>query len=435
MQQEFSKRRRKLMRKMGKNSIAILPTATEKTRNRDCHYLFRADSDFQYLTGFNEPDAVAVFIPNRKPAQFILFCRERDPKMELWNGYRAGLQGAIDQYGADDAFPINDISEILPGLLENCSRIFYDMGAHEHFDLQLIGWVNQLNQHSRSGVETPQTFTTLSTHLHEMRLIKSPAEIKCMRKAANISAQAHCNAMLACQPDMMEYEIEAELLYTFKQHGCQTAYNSIVGSGKNSCILHYTENNAKLNTGDLLLIDAGAELDGYASDITRTFPVNGQFSTEQAAIYNIVLNAQLAAIQEIKPGITWDTPHNTAIAYITEGLIKLGLLKGNKNKLIRDKAYDKFYMHRTGHWLGLDVHDVGKYKINNKWRRFESGMVLTVEPGIYIQPNSKGIAKKWWNIGIRIEDDILVTPTGYEVLSKDAPKTITDIESLMSLAT
>ncbi len=432
MKQEYIKRRRKLLRDIGKNSIAILPTATEKTRNRDSHYPFRADSDFQYLTGFNEPDAIAVFIPNRKPAQFILFCRERDPKMELWNGYRAGLQGAIDEYGADDAFPIDDIGDILPGLLENRSRIFYDIGAHEHFDQQLISWINQLNQHGRAGIETPQTFIALSTLLHEMRLIKSPAEIKCMRKAAKISAKAHCSAMQTCQPGMKEYEVEAELLYVFKQHGCQTAYNSIVGSGKNGCILHYTENNAVLNNGDLLLIDAGAELDGYASDITRTFPVNGQFSTEQAAIYNIVLKAQLAAIQRIKPGVTWDTPHNTAIACITEGLIKLGLLKGNKNKLIHDKAYNKFYMHRTGHWLGLDVHDVGRYKINNKWRRFEPGQVLTVEPGIYIQSNNKSVAKKWWNIGIRIEDDILVTATGHEVLSKDVPKTIADIESLMS---
>ncbi|MEJ2180049.1 MAG: Xaa-Pro aminopeptidase [Gammaproteobacteria bacterium] len=433
-QTEFAKRRKRLMQMMGKDSIAILPAAPTLIRNRDVEYRYRPDSDFYYLTGFAEPDAVAVITPKRKHGEYILFCRERDPLMETWVGPRAGLEGARETYGADDAFPIGDIDDILPGLLENRDRVFYTMGCNGNFDQHVIGWVNQIREKSRTGVHTPGEFVALDHLLHDMRLFKSRSEVSTMRKAAKIAAKAHIRAMQACSPDMSENEIEAELLHEFRINHCDEAYPCIVGGGANGCILHYIDNNAPLNDGDLLLIDAGAEKDFYASDITRTFPVNGKFSKEQKAVYEVVLQAQEAAIKQVKPGNHWKDPHNAAVKVLTKGLVKLGLLKGDVRQLIKKDAYRRFYMHRTGHWLGMDVHDVGDYKVGDAWRILEPGMALTIEPGIYIPAGSKRVAKKWWNIGIRIEDDVLVTKTGCEVLSNDAPKTVTEIEAIMAKA-
>jgi Xaa-Pro aminopeptidase len=430
---EHARRRKKLMDMMGDETIAIIPTASVYIRNRDVEFPFRPDSDFYYLTGYPEPEAVAVLIPDRHHGEYVLFCRENDPVMETWNGRRAGLDGAVERYGADDAFPISDLDEILPGLLEDRQRIFYTMGNNSTFDQRVLGWVNQVRKRARTGVSAPDEFISLNHLLHEMRLYKSRAEIAAMRKAAKISAAAHKRAMVACRPGKMEYQIEAELKYTFMKLGArEPAYPPIVGGGANSCILHYTENNQVLNDGDMLLIDAGSEYNGYASDISRTFPVNGKFTTAQREAYELVLAAQAAAIRKIKPGNHWNEPHEAAVEVLTVGMVDLGILKGKSRQLIKDQAYTKYYMHRTGHWLGMDVHDVGDYKVEGEWRTFEPGMVMTVEPGIYMPAGTKGLAKKWWNIGIRIEDDVLVTESGHDILSKDAPKSVEDIESLMA---
>ncbi len=431
-QKEFAARRKRLIQTMGRGTIAILPTAPVRVRNRDSEYPYRPDSDFHYVTGFPEPEAVAVLIPGRKEGQYVLFCRERDPDAEIWHGRRAGIAGASEKYRADQAFPIKDLDTLLPGLMEHCGRVFYTLGHNAEFDQRVVGWVNRLRQQGRAGVHTPGEFVALDHVLHGMRLLKSKAEVALMRRAANISALAHVQAMRTCRPGQFEYHVEAELLHTFRQHGCVPAYNSIVGGGANSCILHYNENNMLLNDGELLLIDAAAEYEFYASDITRTFPVNGRFSPEQKAIYELVLAAQYAALEKVKPGNLWTTPHEAAVNVLTHGLVKLGLLKGKPAQLIKDQNYRRFYMHRTGHWLGMDVHDVGEYKFGDQWRALEPGMVLTVEPGLYISAGSKGIAKKWWNIGVRIEDDVLVTATGHEVLSAAAPKSVAEIEALMA---
>ncbi|MEX0899589.1 MAG: Xaa-Pro aminopeptidase [Gammaproteobacteria bacterium] len=431
---EYARRRKQLMQMMGPGSIAIIPAASEKVRNGDAHYPYRQDSDFRYLTGFPEPEAVAVLIPGRKQAEYVLFCRERNPAMETWNGRRAGQQGAIDDHGADDAFPITDIDEILPGMLEQVDRVFYTMGNHPEFDQRLIGWVNHLRAQVRTGTHTPAEFVSLDHLLHDMRLVKSREEVATMRRAAKISAGAHKRAMRACRPGLNEFEVEAELLHEFHRNGGEPAYTSIVGGGENACILHYVENNAPLKDGDLLLVDAGTEFDGYASDITRTFPVNGRYSEAQRAVYEVVLKAQLAAIDQVRAGNHWNDPHDAAVKALTQGLVKLGLLKGNVPQLIKSGAYRKFYMHRTGHWIGMDVHDVGDYKIDDQWRVLEPGMVLTIEPGLYIAPGTKGVPKKWWGIGVRIEDDVLVTRGEPDVLSADVPKTPDEIEALMRAA-
>jgi Xaa-Pro aminopeptidase len=432
---EFSRRRKQLMRMMGKNSIAIIPTATEQVRNRDVEFPFRADSDFYYLTGFREPDAVAVLIPKRPHGEYLLFCRERDPEMETWTGRRAGTLGAIDSHDADDAFPFSDIDEILPGLMESCDRVYYTMGSRPQFDQRVMEWINRLREGARTGMRTPDKFVSLEHLLHDMRLYKSRSEIRVMRTAAKVACSAHRRAMQACRAGMKEYEIEAELLHEFRRAGMVPAYTSIVGGGANGCVLHYTENSAPLNDGDLLLIDAGAEYDCYASDVTRTFPVNGRFSAAQKALYEVVLAAQTAAIKKVRPGNHWNDPHEAAVRVLTRGLLKLGILKGKLAELIRTDAYRRFYMHRTGHWLGMDVHDVGDYKVGNEWRVLEPGMVLTVEPGLYIPAGSRGVARKWWNTGIRIEDDVLVTKDEPEILSDAVPRTVAGIEALMTNAT
>ncbi len=430
---EYPRRRRRLMQMMGRDSIAILPAAPVQMRNRDVEHAYRPDSNFYYLSGFNEPNSVAVLVPGRPQGEYILFCQERDPKMEMWNGPRAGPAGACETFGADDAFPIDDLDEILPGLLEDREKVFYSMGFTAEFDHKMMEWLNQVREKSRVGVHAPNEFVALDHLLHEMRLFKSRSEIKIMRDAARISAKAHCRAMQVCTPGMMEYQLEAELRHEFAQHGCrEQAYQPIVGGGDNACVLHYIRNDRELKDGDLVLIDAGAEKQCYASDITRTFPVNGHFSEPQKAIYEVVLAAQEAAIEAVKPGNHWNDPHHAAVRIITKGLQKLGLIKGNLRTLIKDEAYRRFFVHRTGHWLGMDVHDVGEYKIDGVWRLLEAGMVLTVEPGIYIQPGSRGVAKKWWGIGVRIEDDVLVTKDGYEILSEGVPKSVDEIEALMA---
>lgn len=430
---EYQRRRADLMAAMGADSIAIVTAAAEKIRSRDTQFAYRQDSDFQYLCGFAEPGAVLVLIPGRAHGQFILFCRERDRAREIWDGYRAGPEGARERFGADDAFPIADIDDILPGLIEGRGRVYCAIGRDQDFDRRLMVWVNNIRARVRTGAVAPGEFIDLDHLLHEMRLFKSPAELKLMRKAGEISARAHCRAMRAARPGLYEYQLQAEIEHEFVSAGARfPAYNSIVGGGANGCILHYIENSAPLRDGDLVLIDAGCEYQGYAADITRTFPVNGKFSGPQQALYEVVLAAQLAAIAAVKEGNPWNAPHDATVAVITEGLVELGLLKGDVKELIETNAHTRFYMHRAGHWLGMDVHDVGAYKIDNQWRVLEPGMVLTVEPGIYVAPDDEQVEARWRGIGIRIEDDVVVTRKGVEVLTTGVPKTIGDIQALMA---
>lgn len=429
---EFARRRKRVMEMMDERSIAILPAAPMRTRNRDVEYPYRPDSDFYYLTGFPEPEAVAVLAPGRSQGQYLLFCRERDREAEVWTGARIGLEGACEQYGAEDAFPIGDIDDILPGLMENRQRVLYSMGYLPEFDQRVLAWVNRIRGRSRAGVSAPVEFAALDHLLHDMRLYKSKAELALMRKAAEVSVRAHRRAMRACRPGLREYQIEAELLYEFLQRGCRApAYPSIVASGANACVLHYTANDSALKAGELLLVDAGAECECYASDITRTFPVNGRFGRAQRALYELVLEAQGAAIEQVRPGNHWNDPHEAAVRALTEGLVTLGLLKGRVSTLIRRERYRDFFMHRTGHWLGMDVHDVGDYKVGGEWRVLEPGMVMTVEPGLYIRGGRKDVARKWWDIGIRIEDDVLVTPEGPEVLTGALAKRVDEVEALV----
>ena len=431
--QEFARRRKALIDRMEPNSIAILTAASESIRNRDANYAYRQDSDFYYLSGFAEPQAVIVLVPEREHGEYLLFCRERNREREIWDGYRAGPEGACNDYDADDAFPISDIDEILPGLVEGRERVYYSMGRDQQFDQRVMRWVNAIRTKVRSGASPPGEFTNLDHLLHDLRLFKSAAEIRLMRRAAEISAQAHIRAMQHCQPNRYEYELEAELLHNFVREGARfPAYNAIVGSGNNACILHYTDNDRQMKSGELVLIDAGCELEHYASDITRTFPVNGKFNQQQKAVYELVLDAQSAALNKARAGNHWNDPHEASVTTIVQGLIDLGLLKGSVEEVIRTDAYKRFYMHRIGHWLGMDVHDVGDYKIDGQWRLLEPGMVMTIEPGIYIAPDDETVAKKWRGIGIRIEDDVLITKNGNDVLSKDVPKTVQEIECLMS---
>ncbi len=426
---EFARRRRQFMRMIGKDAIAILPAAPVRHRNGDIEYAYRQDSHFYYLSGFPEPDAVAVLVPGRPQAEYLLFVREHDALRESWDGARAGTEGAVEQYGADDAFPIEDIDEILPGLMEQRSQIFYSMGTHLDFDPRILSWVNGLRVHSRQGSGGLQEFVALSHVLDDMRLYKSRPEQANLRRAAQITVGAHRRAMRFVRPGRMEYEVMAEVLHEFRSHNADIAYQPIVGGGANACVMHYRDNNQPLCEGDLLLLDAGCELDYYASDITRTFPVSGKFTAVQRAVYEVVLEAQLAAIDKVRSGNHWNQPHEAAVRVVTQGLAKLGLLNGSTSKLIKDQAYLSFFNHRTGHWLGLDVHDVGDYKVGGEWRVLEPGMALTVEPGIYIRPSAR-IPKEFWNIGIRIEDEVLVTHGAAEVLTGTLEKTPDAIESL-----
>ena len=427
---EFARRRKQLMDMVGPGGIVILPSAPVRLRSRDVEYRFRQDSDFYYLSGFAEPDAVIALVPEREEGEFVMFCRERNPEKELWDGKRAGPDGALRDFAADDAFPIDDIDDILPGIMESCTRVYYTMGQYSEFDARVAEWINSLRSRELRGVHTPQEYVALDHLLHDMRLYKSRAEITAMRRSANVAVKAHKAAMQAVRPGMYEYEVEAEFANEFRRNDAWMSYNPIVGGGANTCTLHYVENRDQLVDGDLLLIDAGCELDYYASDITRTVPVNGKFSPEQRVVYEIVYEAQLAAIEKTCKGNHWNEPHDAAVKVITKGLKDIGLLKGTLAKLIKDGAYREFFMHRTGHWIGMDVHDVGDYKVGDEWRILESGMVTTVEPGIYI-PDSNKVAKRWRNIGIRIEDDVAITSNGPDVLSKGLAKDPDKVEALM----
>ena len=429
---EFARRRRQLMRMAGRDAIIIVPSAEERVRNNDAHYPFRQDSDFHYLTGFAEPDAVLALVPGRSQGEVILFCRERDRAREQWDGHRAGQEGAVADFGMDDAFPIDDIDDILPGLIEGRSRVYYHFGRETRFDLILMGWVNRVRSNIKQGAKPPHEFVALSHLLHDLRLYKSRSELRLMRKSAQIAAEAHVRAMRTTRPGMNENEVEAELLHTFRKHNAVPSYEPIVGAGTNACVLHYRANNATMQDGDLLLIDAGAEYACYASDITRTFPVNGRFTPEQRELYDIVLAAQLAAIEEVRPGKSFEAYHLAAVRVLTQGLIRLGLLKGSLRSNLESHTYRKFYMHKTGHWLGLDVHDVGDYRVDGGFRELEPGMVVTVEPGLYISPDLKGVPARYRGIGIRIEDDVIVTSGDPEVISAGVPKDADEIEALMA---
>lgn len=428
----FSKRRAELVNQIGDNDIVIIPTSTIKSRNGDVEYQFRPDSDFYYLTGFDEPDAVAVICPSREQGQFVIFCRERDELREMWDGRRAGLEGAMEYYGADDAFPIDDIGEILPGIMEEREKVYTTVGRYPEFDALILSWLNKIKQDVRSGKHAPYELVDLNHLLHEQRLIKRKDEIAIMSKAGKISAAGHKRAMQVCRPGMYEYQVQAEMECEFRKAGSHyNAYPSIVAGGENACILHYTENNHVLNDGDLLLIDAGAELDCYAADISRTFPVSGKFTAEQRALYNIVLEAQSAAFEKCTAGHTWNEPHEAAVKVIAQGLLDEGLLSGTLEQVLESNSYTQFYMHRTGHWLGMDVHDVGDYQLDDSWRELEPGMVFTVEPGIYVSP-ADDVDQRWHNIGIRVEDNVLVKKEGIDILTDAAPKHPDDIEAIMA---
>lgn len=433
---EFKNRRLALMQHMG-TGIAIIPTAAEAIRNRDSHYPYRFDSYFYYLSGFKEPESVLVLIAGDAgkglAPKSILFCRDKDMEREIWDGFRYGPAAAVAEFGFDEAYSIAEQDELVPKLLANQSKLFFSLGADAAWDVKLTQWLNQVKAQARTGVSAPDDIADVRKLLDEMRLFKSPAEQALMRRSANIAASAHQRAMQKARAGKMEYEIEAEFLHEFYRFGAQApAYTSIVAGGANACTLHYNANNAQLNDGDLLLIDAGCELDGYASDITRTFPVNGKFSAAQKDVYELVLASQAAAIANVKPGNHWNAPHEAALDVLVQGFIDFGWCKGTKQAVLETGAYRQFYMHRTGHWLGLDVHDAGEYKDKaGNWRNLEAGMVLTVEPGCYIRP-ADNVPEHFWNIGIRIEDDALVTADGCEILTIAAPKTVTDIETVMA---
>jgi Xaa-Pro aminopeptidase len=427
---EFARRRKELAGMIGPNGIAVLAAAPERIRSRDTHFVYRQDSDFYYLTGFEEPEAVAVMVPGRPQGEFLLFCRERNPERELWDGPRAGPDGAVAEFGADDAFPIADLDDILPGLLERSDRVYYSIGSTD-FDQRLLAFIQTLNSKRQIG-HAPSELVALDHLLHEMRLFKSRAESSVMRQSAKIAVAAHARAMRATRPGMMEYELEAEFLHEFRRHGAECSYPPIVATGANACVLHYRSNDAQLADGDLVLIDAGCELEMYASDVTRTWPVSGRFSKPQRELYDLVLSANRAATKTVQAGNHWNESHDAAVVEITKGLKDLGLLKGRVPNLIKSKAYRQFFMHKTGHWLGLDVHDVGNYKVQDQWRMLEPGMVMTIEPGIYVSPQDKDVDKRWRGIGIRIEDDVLVTRDGPEVLTAGVPTTVAEIERHMA---
>lgn len=428
--QEFQQRRNTLLATMGEG-VAIVPTAPEAIRNRDSHYPYRFDSYFYYLTGFKEPESVVVLIAGAAP-KTILFCRDKDLDKEIWDGFRYGADAARNEFGFDEAYSIQQLDDLMPKLLGNQSKLFYSLGADVAWDTRVTAWLTQLREGARSGVSAPDQMLDIRKLVDQMRLYKSPYELDLMRRSAQIAAGAHLRAMQKTRPNKMEYEIEAEFLHEFYRKGAQApAYTSIVAGGANACTLHYNANNCVLNDGDLLLIDAGCELDGYASDITRTFPVNGKFSAAQKDLYELVLAAQAAAISKVNTHNHWNAPHEAALEVLVQGFIDFKLCTGSKDEVLETASYRQFYMHRTGHWLGLDVHDAGEYKDKaGAWRMLQAGNVLTVEPGCYVRP-ADNVPEHFWNIGIRIEDDVVVTDTGCEVITAGAPKTVADIESLM----
>lgn len=428
-QAEYDKRRRRLLKMVGRKSAVLVPAATEMIRNNDNTYPFRQSSDFLYLTGLNEPDALLVLCPKRPEGEVILFVHPNDPERARWDGPRAGLEGAKRVYGADQAFALDELDDVLPELFVGYERVTLPFSDHELM-LSALGWLDALRKQTRGGVVPPQTLKDLAEPLHELRLIKSPIEIAKMRRAASISAQAHRCAAGAIAEDMYEYELAADIQRIFHQHHGEASFAPIVASGANACVLHYRANAARLEAGQLVLIDAGAEIEHYAGDITRVWPVDGTFTPPQRAVYELVLAAQMAAIDAIHPGASFDAPHEAAVRVIQQGLIDLGLIPQAIDGVPNIDGYKRFFMHRTGHWLGLDVHDVGRYKQDGQWRKFEPGMVVTVEPGIYIDA-AEDIPQAYRGIGIRIEDDILVTPKGADILTHEVPKTVEDIEAFM----
>jgi len=425
------RRRRERLAATMQGGVAIVPTAPERTRNRDAHFPYRFDSYFLYLTGFREPEAIVAVVAGARP-RHILFCRDRDPEREIWDGFRYGPETARVTFGFDEAHSIRQLDALMPDLIADCGTLHCHLGEDASWDARVTRWINEVRGRSRSGVTAPGEIRDVRVPLDEMRLVKGPEELAVMRRAATITAGAHRRAMRASQAGRAEYEIEAELMHEFRRHGAQApAYTPIVASGERACVLHYVQNDGQLKDGDLLLIDAGCELDGYAADVTRTFPVSGKFSGPQREVYDIVLAAQTAAIAQVKPGSRWDAPHRAAVEVLAQGMIDLKLLQGGLAEVVETEAYKKFYMHRTGHWLGLDVHDAGDYKRNGEWRVLAPGMVLTVEPGCYIRAGD-GVPERFAGIGVRIEDDVAVTDAGAEVLTRDAPKQPADIEAWMS---
>jgi Xaa-Pro aminopeptidase len=428
----YARRRKQLMRMAGDDAILVIPAAPVRVRSRDTHYPYRQDSDVLYLSGFVEPDAVLVLVPGRSHGESLLFCRDRHPEREAWDGPRVGPEGAVDALGVDDAWPIDDIDEILPGLIEGRSRVYYHFGRDTDFDLKLIGWVNQVRAQVRHGAQPPHEFLELGHVLDEMRLSKSAEELKLMRHAAGISVLAHEAAMRAVRPGMREYELQAELERVFRAAGAEPAYSSIVGAGANGCVLHYHANNAPVRRGELVLIDAGAEYRGYASDITRTFPADGGFTREQRALHDLVGAAHAAALAQARPGVAYEAGHLAAVDVLVDGMLSLGLLQGRHEDVVADGSYKRFYPHKTGHWLGLDVHDVGDYRIEGASRLLEPGMVFTIEPGIYIPPGDTSVAPRWRGIGIRTEDDVAITAHGHEVLTAALARSADEIEAFMA---
>ena len=435
IQADFQERRDILAGEMGLRSIAIIATSPVAMRNRDADYKFRSDSSFFYLTGFAEPEAVAVietFDTEEEGYSYSLFCRERDREMEIWNGYRAGVDGAVDDYDADEAYAIDLLDDEILEKLQNKDKLFYRIGQQADFDARVAKWIATASGESRKGASVPAQVIQLDRIIDELRLHKSADELELMQIASDISAEAHTRAMQMVKPGMMEYALEAELNYVFGKNGCVPSYNSIVGGGANGCILHYVENDKELKDGDLVLIDAACEYQLYASDITRTFPVNGKFSPEQKALYEVILKAQIAAIDAVRVGNSYKEPHHVAVRIMVQGLLDLGLIQGNLEEIIQKESFRQFYMHGTGHWLGMDVHDVGSYKVDGDWRTYEEGMVVTVEPGLYIAPDDETVDAKWRGIGIRIEDDVAVTKNGPRVLTAAVVKSVEDIETLMA---
>ncbi|WP_426690226.1 aminopeptidase P N-terminal domain-containing protein [Rhodanobacter ginsengiterrae] len=429
---EFARRRGQLMKMAGEDAVLLVAAAPERMRNADAAWPYRQDSDFHYLAGFPESDAVLALLPGRRHGEVVLFCRERDPERERWHGHAIGTEQAVAAYGMDDAFPIEDIDDILPGMIEGRARVYCHFGREPQFDAQLLGWMRRLRQ-LRGGGVVPKEFVALGHLLHDLRLYKSRAELRLMRASAGIAVEAHLAALRMATAGRHEYEVEAELLRTVRSRGAVPAFVPIVAGGANACVMHYQSNRARLRDGDLLLIDAGAEWDCYASDISRTFPVSGRYSLEQRALYEVVLTAQLAAIDEVRPGRPFNAAHVAAVRVLTEGLCELGLLKASADTAIADESYKRFFPAKTGHWLGLDVHDVGDYRVDGESRLLEPGMVLTVEPGLYVPPGDRSVAERWRGIGIRIEDDVAVTRDGNEVLTAAMPRQAEEIEALLAL--
>jgi len=420
------------MRRMESNSVAIIPSAREATRSNDTHYRFRQDSDFYYVTGFEEPESIAIVRPGQDP-HYTLFVRPRDPEREIWDGRRAGIDGAKSEFGANESFPIAEFDERLQDILDGAEKLYYRLGVNRDLDETIINQIARMRAVNRKPIHPPQTIVDPATIIHEMRVLKSADEIELMQVAADIAAEAHCEAMKASRPGMQEYEVEALIEKVFRQRGAAgPAYTSIVGAGANATVLHYINNDGQLHDGDLLLVDAGAEYKGYASDITRTFPINGRFTKPQREIYDLVLKAQMACVEMVRPGTTHDQLKQHSIEVLTEGMVELGLLAGKPEELIKEKKYERFYMHGLGHMLGIDVHDVGRYYYGKESRALEPGVVMTVEPGIYISPDTKDIPSQYLGIGVRIEDDVLCTENGPRVLTNNVPKVAEEIEGLMA---